>query len=186
MARTQLQVLALTTVVVATLALPSVATAGGGRYTFVGGTPRERTTVVRALQASRFEWQLLPTITIRIARGVLSQATPGEIWLDAALIDAGSFAWGVVQHEYAHQVDFFLLTAPARALLLRRLGGSTWCDARPAQRGQLGCERFASTLAWAYWPSTANCMGPPQGRAFDPASFRRLMSRLLAGSEVPR
>ena len=31
---------------------------------------------------------------------------PGQIWLDASLLDSGRFSWGVVQHEYAHQVDF--------------------------------------------------------------------------------
>jgi hypothetical protein len=28
------------------------------------------------------------------------------------------------------------------------------------QHNQYGCERFASTLAWAYWQSPQNCMNP--------------------------
>ena len=138
----------------APFALPSVGGAVGGRYVFAGGTPRERMEVVRALDASTFDWQLVPArITIHIERGTPSRATPGEIWLDADLLDAGSFAWGVIQHEYAHQVDFFLLTSAARTLLRAELGGGTWCDQGAGPSPNLGCERFASTLAWAGIPS---------------------------------
>jgi hypothetical protein len=38
------------------------------------------------------------TIVIHIVRGVESRATAGEIWLDADLLDAGTFSWGVIQH----------------------------------------------------------------------------------------
>src|SRR5204862_3786173 len=103
--------------IVVALLLPSVASAVEGRYAFTGGTPRERTEVVRALGASTFDWGLVRArVTIHIDRGMLSSAAPGEIWLDANLLDAGKFAWGVVQHEYAHEVDFFLLNAASRAL----------------------------------------------------------------------
>jgi len=167
-------------VVAALLSAPAGAAARQQHLALAGGTSRERAQVVAALTASSFNWQLVPAqIAIHIARGVPSRATPGEIWLDADLLDAGMFAWGVVQHEYAHQVDFFLLDASARALLLRRLGGTVWCNAQPERRTELGCERFASTLAWAYWPSRENCMRPATARAFTRAQFRILLSRLL-------
>jgi hypothetical protein len=173
---------ALAGVVVAALLLPSVGGAVGGRYAFAGGTPRERIEVVRALDASSFDWQLVAArITIHIERGTPSRATPGEIWLDANLLEAGSFAWGVIQHEYAHQVDFFLLTAATRALLLAELGGSTWCKQGAGPSPDLGCERFASTLAWAYWPSADNCMRPTTRRGMSRTHFRHLLSGLIDG-----
>src|SRR5436190_13467573 len=115
---------------VVALALPMWARAGGGHYTLVGGTRAERHTVVSALEASSFDWSLVPPrVTIEIVRGLDSQAIPGRIWLDADLLDAGTFSWGVVQHEYAHQVDYALLDDPLRARLLPLLGGSAWCYA---------------------------------------------------------
>ena len=111
------------------------------------------------------------------------RAMPGEIWLDANLLDAGSFAWGVIQHEYAHQVDFFLLTAAARVLLLGEFGGSNWCTQGAGLSTDLGCERFASTLAWAYWPSADNCMHPATRPAISPARFRHLLSELIGEEE---
>jgi hypothetical protein len=89
-----------------------------------------------------------------------------------------------VQHEYAHQVDFFLLDDAKRALLLDRLGGADWCYSAPGlAHSAYGCERFASTLAWAYWPNAANTMRPASPRdesaAMAPASFRALLASLI-------
>lgn len=163
------------------------ARAAGGRYTFDGGTPREQAQVRSALAASAFDWNLVPgRIVIHIARGLpSSEAAPGEIWLDADLLDAGAFSWGVVQHEYAHEVDFFLLDAASRAALNARLGGRDWCgEVANLKHGDHGCERFASTLAWAYWPSPLNCMRPESAQdeagAMTPAAFRTLLHRLIA------
>src|SRR5947209_12150981 len=96
--------------VAAALALAGGAQAKGGRYVLDGGTAAQQAQVKKALDASSFDWNLVPaTITIHISRGHTSEAVKGEIWLDADLLNAGTFAWGVVQHEYAHHVDFFLL-----------------------------------------------------------------------------
>jgi hypothetical protein len=170
--------------IVASLLLPSVAGAAHGRYSFSGGTPRERTAVVRALDASTFDWGLVRSrITIHIDRGTPSRATPGQIWLDANLLGAGRFAWGVVQHEYAHEVDFFVLTAAARAFLLAQLGGSSWCTEGLIPHSELGCERFASTLAWAYWPSADNCMRPALKGPTSRMRFRHLLAGLIGNAE---
>jgi hypothetical protein len=173
----------LTTVVAATL-VPPVGRAIGGRYAFAGGTPRQQAEVTRALDASSFDWSRVPAhVTIHIGHVATSYATAGDIWLDVDLLDAGTLAWGVVQHEYAHQVDFFLLTAAARTLLLQDLGAKTWCPDNAVRRDLLGCERFASALAWSYWPSADNVMRPAAPRAFSPARFRSVLNTVLSRSE---
>lgn len=165
--------------VVAAMLLPPAGRATGGRYAFAGGTPRERAAVTRALAASSFDWDVVPVrVAIHIQRGAVSRATAGEIWLDADLLDAGTFAWGVVQHEFAHQVDFFALTASGRALLQHKLGATTWCSDTAVRRDLLGCERFASALAWAYWQSPDNCMRPA-GDELPAQRFRTLLSIVL-------
>lgn len=172
----------------ACLALPATtAGAGGGAgatYAFDGGTKKERETVVAALRASSFDWSMIPgPVAIHIVEGEPSRSIPREIWLDADLLDAGEFAWGVVQHEYAHQVDYLLFDDAKRALLLKQLGGRDWCYGKPGlAHDQYGCERFASTLAWSYWPSPENSMRPTGRRdesaAMAPAKFRALVARL--------
>ncbi len=170
----------------ATLAVAAPAQAGGGDYAFDGGTARERGQVRAALQASSFDWGLVPVrVTIHIARGTGSFSRPGHIWLDADLLGTGRFAWAVVQDEYAHQVDFFLLDADMRSRLTADLGAAAWCYGVPGLRhDQYGCERFASTLVWAYWPSKHNVYRPRSSRdesaAMAPARFRALMADLLA------
>ena len=123
------------------------------------------------------------TITINIQPGHDSDATPGEIWLDADLVDSGRFAWGTVQHEYAHQVDFFLLDDAKRAELQAALGGASWWSAQGLQHSQLASERFASMLAWTFWQSKANALRPTspgdESAALPPAQFKALLARVL-------
>lgn len=162
------------------------ATAGGGSYVFDGGTRGQRAQVAAALEASSFDWDVVPrTVVVHIERGTLSRALPGEVWLDARLLDAGMFAWGTVQHEFAHQVDFLALDAVARGRLAAALGGADWCYERPGlEHGEHGCERFASTLAWSYWPVPENSFRPGGGHdepaAMAPDAFRALLASVLA------
>jgi hypothetical protein len=158
-------------------------------YRFDGGTPAERSQVRAALRASSFDWSVVPAVvTIHIVADLgVSEAAPGEIWLDAGLLDSGMFAWGVVQHEYAHQVDFFCLGDAARALLLGELGGTGWWSTGgQTKHSDATAERFASTLAWAYWPSRLNVMSPAdagiESGSIPPARFRAIVSRVLAHS----
>jgi hypothetical protein len=161
--------------------VPPAGRAVGGRYAFAGGTPRQQSEVRRALGASSFDWSLVPArITIHIAPIPTSFAVPGAIWLDSALLSAGAFAWGVVQHEYAHQVDFFLLDDGSRSLLQRQLGATAWCPDVPVGRDSLGCERFASAVAWAYWPSADNVMRTAVPRALSAPWFRSVVNRALS------
>jgi hypothetical protein len=137
-----------------------------------------------ALDASSFDWSLVPAqITIHIHPGAGSEATRGAIWLDGNLLNAGSFSWGVVQHEYAHQVDYFLFDDARRAELLSALGGANWCDDSVGTHASHGCERFASTLAWAYWPDQGNCMRPQsptdESAAMAPTQFRAMLGRMI-------
>jgi hypothetical protein len=173
-------------VVLASLALAAAlcgrAQARGGNYAFEGGTAAQRAQVVAALEASTFNWSLVPRrITIHIEPGVNSEATPGEIWLDAGLLRTRRFAWAIVQHEYAHQVDYFLLTQENRAVLNTLFGTPDWCyGVRGLQHEAYGCERFASQLSWAFWPSPDNALRPESSSPeLAPPAFRALVARML-------
>jgi hypothetical protein len=172
------------------LAFAQSAFAGGGSYAFAGGTPKEQATVRAALQASSFDWSLIPrTITIHIGAIGDSYSTYGDIYLGASLLDSGRFSWGVVQHEMGHQVDFFLFDDGTRAQLLQLLGGRDWCySISGLAHSDHGCERFASELAWAYWQSPDNSMRPtgPNDEAgfMPPAQFRALLTQLIGAPVV--
>jgi len=179
----------LSVLAVALLGSATPAFAAGGRYMIEGGTTSERQQVTEALAASSFDWSAVPqTITITIEPNIVSQAVPGRIWLDADLLDSGEFSWGVVQNEYAHQVDFYLLDDAQRAQLTSALGAAAWCygDQPGLTLGQAGCERFASTLAVAYWPSPDNCIRSADDLApLAPAAFRALLVGMLGAEALP-
>jgi hypothetical protein len=176
----------------ASLAFAGTAHAAGGNYVFDGGTSNQQGQVRAALNVSAFNWSLVPgQVTIHIAPGLTtSEAAPGEIWLDSGLLDAGVFSWGIVQHEYAHEVDFFLLDDAKRTALAPLLGGWAWWQTAGTRYAhyQLTSERFASTLAWSYWPSVHNSMKPQskndESSAMAPAAFRALMAQALAARVV--
>jgi hypothetical protein len=167
-------------ITLATLAAAAVvaapASAAPGTYVFDGGSARQQATVRAALAASSFDWSMLPQVTIHVARGSDSFAKQGEIWLDANLLDSGRFAWGTVQHELAHQIDFALLDGPRRETLRAALGGSDWCYETPGTGHEAhGCERFADTVAASYWVSPDNT-----AKAWvSAAKFRTLLNGLL-------
>ena len=142
--------------------LAQSALAAGGSYTFAGGTPRQQAAVRSALSVSSFDWGVLPApVVVHIAPIGGSYSEVGHVYLDSTLLDSGRFSWGVVQHEFAHQVDFLLFDDAKRAQLNQALGGSDWCYGVPGlAHAAYGCERFASELAWAYWPSADNSMSP--------------------------
>jgi hypothetical protein len=174
------------------LAFPAVTSGAGGVYVFDGGTKAERETVNAALLASGFDWSVLPgPIRVHIASGTPSRSVPHEVWLDSQLLDAGTFSWGVVQHEFAHQVDYLLFDDATRAALLKQLGGQDWCySVGGLPHDEYGCERFASTLAWSYWQSRANCMRPAsrgdEAAAMSPKAFRALVGSLVRKAEQRR
>lgn len=181
------KILAAAAALLAAFALAGQAHAAGGTYVFDGGTARQQREVRKALSASSFDWSLVPgAVTIHVGPVGTSYATPGHVFLDGDLLNAGRFSWGVVQHEYAHQVDFLLLDAGAKARLADALGTSAWCYENPAVRehGAQGCERFASTLAWSYWQSADNALKPAgrndEAGAMAPKAFRTFLSALLA------
>jgi hypothetical protein len=178
--------LLLTALVAACLgACAQSASAGSASVVFAGGTPAEQANVRAALAASSFDWSLLPqAVTVHVGSYGSSYSTPGNTYLDASLLDSGRYAWGVVQHELGHQVDFLLLDDAKRAILQQQLGGKDWCYTTAGlAHADHGCERFASELAWAYWPSADNVMDPAQtngeSNAMAPGAFRTLLARLL-------
>jgi hypothetical protein len=161
------------------------ALAAGGTFNLIGGTSAEQSTVRSALAASSFDWGVLPrAINIHIGAYGNSYSTYGDVYLDASLLDSGQWAWGVVQHELGHQVDFFLFDDAKRATMFKLLGGKDWCySVTGLKHSDYGCERFASELAWAYWQSPDNSMRPtaPGDEAgFVPvAQFRAALAQLL-------
>lgn len=163
---------------------PAGASAGGGDYAFTGGTPRQQAQVTGALAASSFDWGIVPRVTVHIGPYGVSHSTPGHVYLDARLLDAGTFSWATVLDEWAHQLDFLVLGPAQRAVLAERLGGAAWCYEVPGlAHGAYGCERFSSMVAWAYWPSPDNAYrprGPSDESATLPADeFRALLDGLL-------
>ena len=172
-------------VTLAALAVPGSALAGGGDYGFEGAGPAERSTVRAALNASAFDWSIVPQqVTIHVGPYGVSHSTPGDIWLDRGLLGAGRFAWATVMDEYAHQIDFHVLDASSRAVLQTKLGTSAWCyESAGLAHGANGCERFSSMVAWAYWPSKDNSYRPAsptdESASMPPAEFRNLLSSLV-------
>jgi hypothetical protein len=167
----------------------SEARAGGGHYVFEGGSEAARQQVRAALEASEFDWGRLPqTITITISQCGCAGATPGSIVLDeATLVDSpfgARYAWGIVQHEYAHQIAYRLLDEGDVREARAALGGEDWCYETPGvAHDDHACERFAATLAWAYWPSAEN--NQRSEAVLSAKEFRTLMSRLLPAPRSP-
>jgi hypothetical protein len=166
--------------------LPADALASGGSYRIDGGTQRQQAQVRLALDASAFDWSILPTVDIAIREGSGSYSLPGQITLEAKLLDAGIFSWAVVQDEYAHQVDYLLLGERERSVLNQALLGRVWChaDEPGLAHGDYGCERFTSTFVWAFWPVRQNTYRPSsrndESAAMAPGAFRALLQQLIA------
>ena len=175
----------LAALIAAALVLPSTALAAGGDYTFVGATPSERSTVRAALNASSFDWNIVPNrVTIHVDEVGTSHSRPGHIWLDRDLLASGRFAWATVMDEYAHQVDFAVLDPLRRSILQQRLGASAWCyEIAGLAHSSYGCERFSSMVAWAYWPSKESSYRPEspsdESAAMPAREFRQLLSSLV-------
>lgn len=174
----------LATLAAAAAFLPATAGAAGGDVVFDGGSPRQQAQVRAALDASSFDWDLLPRVTVHIGAYGVSHSTPGDVWLDGGLLDTGAFSWATVLDEFAHQLDFLVLDARQRALLQERVGGSAWCyEVAGLAHGAYGCERFSSLVAWAYWESPRNAYRPESARdesaAMPAAEFRALLDALL-------
>ena len=174
------------------LAAPGNAAASGGNYRFDGGTAKQQGQVRSALNASSFDWNVVPAqITIHIGQGSDSEAAYGEIWLDADLLNSGVFSWGTVQHEYAHQVDFFLLTPERRAWLSTLFGHKPWgpVDQPGLAHANYASERFASTLSWSFWQSSANAYRPSsaadEAGGVDPGLFRAVVRGLMLQPAAP-
>jgi hypothetical protein len=171
--------------VIAALAFPASALAGGGDYVFEGASPAERSTVRAALNASSFDWNIVrQRVTIHVGEVGTSHATPGHIWLDRGLLATGRFAWATVMDEYAHQVDFLVLGSAHRSILQQELGASAWCyEVSGLHHGAYGCERFSSMVAWAYWPSKDSSYRPfspsDETSAMPAAKFRQLLATLV-------
>jgi hypothetical protein len=170
------------------LLVPAKADAAGGSYTFSGGSESARATVRNALEASAFDWSLVPEpVTIEIVDCGCAGARPGVIVLDERLLESWpygrAYTWGVVQHEYAHQVWWLALDDAQRSFLQGKLGAPDLCyEQSVIPHDAHACERFASTFAWAYWPNAGNPMRTDS--AMGGRLFRALMVSFL-GTVAP-
>jgi hypothetical protein len=169
------------------LALAGTAQARGGDYVIVGGSEEAAAQVRAALDASAFDWDVVGPVTIEITRCGCAGAQPGRIVLDEATLTSSPFgpryAWGIVQHEFAHQLDFLVLGASERRELRRQLGGSAWCHEVPGRpHDENTCERFATAVAWAFWPSRENVQRPDwrTPRPLRAGAFRKLAAHLVS------
>ena len=146
------------------------ALASGGRYTVVGGTARNTAEVKKALNASRFDWSLVPEqITIHVVPGKEASSTPGHIWLSPELLSSGMFAWGIVQHEYAHQVDFFLLN-----------------DGRSEDSSPRGCMAPPGATKWPAFATIATAASASPRRWPGPTGPTHAMRCVLAPPRTSR
>lgn len=165
---------------------PGRADAATANYRVDGGSSQARIQISAALKASTFDWGVVPSrVNVHLSQGVISHSAPGEIWLDTDLLRAGVFSWAIVQDEFAHQVDFLLFDDATRERLNAALGGKAWCHEAQAglAHGDYGCERFASTLVWSFWPSKQNSYRPKSARdesaSMAPGQFRNLVKGLV-------
>jgi hypothetical protein len=173
----------------ASLALAGTAQAAGGDYVIEGGSPEAQATVRAALDASRFDFDRVPAqITIRISHCGCAGAREGVIVLDEGVVLDTSlgarYSWGLIQHEYAHQIDYFLFQDGDRSAVRRTLGGKDWCyEVGGLGHDEHGCERFADVFSWAFWPTQDNVLRA-DAKAIAPGmtakSARRFVNRLLA------
>lgn len=166
-------------------AVAGEAWAAGGRYLVYGGTAEQQGQVRFALEVSTFDWGIVgKPVVIHITPGGGVFATRGHIWIPASVVDGSPKSWLEIQGEYAHQVDFFVLSDPVRRKFQALLGGSAWwytSSLRPPE--EYTSERFASLLAWAYWPGPQKSL-PMRWKSGDSlavlaARFRALMQKLV-------
>lgn len=179
--------------VVAALFLAGSAVAG--TVNVDGGTPFEQQQVRLALAASKFDYGQIPApVTVHVVPpsdahlegGVdAGYSIPGEVWISSRWLDFGAAGWGFVQHEFGHEIDYYVLTDAQRAALLSHLDptGSTtsWCDHSVAYDAR-PCEWFASELSWAFWPVGANLQDPTTTKGLSghlpPDQFRAAVESL--------
>jgi hypothetical protein len=173
----------------ASLALAGTAQAAGGNYVIQGGSPEAQATVRSALDASWFDFsRISDQVTIRISRCGCAGARPGLIVLDEDVVLDTSlgakYAWGLIQHEYAHQVDYLLFQDTDRAAIRRTLGGKDWCyEVAGLKHDDHGCERFAEVFTWAFWPTRYNIQREDArdvAPKMKPRCFRAIVNALLA------
>jgi hypothetical protein len=152
----------------------------------LGGSDAARAEVIAALDASAFDWSVIGRpVTVQIFDCGCAGSRPDVVVLDETLLASSpygrAYSWGIVQHEFAHQVWWYALDDARRSELQTVLGGTDLCYEQPGlPHDAHACELFASTLGWAYWPVAGNPMQAE--RVMGARQFRRLPSRMLGVS----
>jgi hypothetical protein len=165
------------------LALPGTAGATDLALELSGGSEAARAEVIAALDASAFDWSLIgQPVTVQILDCGCAGSRAGVVVLDETLLASSpygdAYTWGIVQHEFAHQVWWYALDDERRSELQALLGGADLCYEEPGlAHDDHACELFASTLGWAYWRVAGNPMQAE--KVMGARRFRRLLSRML-------
>jgi hypothetical protein len=168
------------------LALPGKAGAADVALEFSGGSNAARGEVIAALEASAFDWSLIARpVTVQIFDCGCAGSRPGVVVLDETMLASSpygrAYTWGIVQHEFAHQVWWYALDDGRRSELQALLGGADLCyEQLGLPHDAHACELFASTLSWAYWRVAGNPMQAE--KAMGAWQFRRLLARMLGPS----
>ena len=158
------------------LLLPADAKASGGSYTFSGGSEAARTEVRNALDASAFDWSLVPqTISIQIVdcgcAGPVRGSSSSTRRCSSRRRTAAPIPGASSSTSTPTRSGGSLWTMSSGRFSRTGWAAPTFRYERPGlSHDDHACERFASTLAWACWPVAGN---PMQGE-------KVLWARLLA------
>jgi hypothetical protein len=133
------------------LVAPVNAEGSGGTYTFSGGSEPARAAVRAALEASAFDWGLVPEpVTIQISACGCAGARPGAVVLDERLLESTpygrAYTWGIVLRprwpgrtgrwrRTPMEGEKALGGRRSRRLLRGMLGELAWVDVRRLRLG---------------------------------------------------
>ena len=174
------------------LVLPgsAVATSAGAYVAFDGGSVRERAQVRAALQTSSFDWAVVQQqTTVHIGTYGTSYSTPGHVWLDARPAPHGQASRGRPSWTSSPtRSTSSCSTSRAARSSGEASGPRPGATSSPSRPLALGRERFASMVAWAYWPSKENAYRPrsrtDETAAMPAPAFRALLADLIGAPLV--
>ena len=123
---------------------------------------RQQATVRAALEVSSFDWSVLPARSSSTSRRSAAPTPRPATSTSTARCSTPAASRGASSSTSSHtrSTSSSSTTRSARRST-QRSAAATGATASPGlAHSAYGCERFASELAWAYWPSADNSMSP--------------------------